>query len=193
MAQEQRHSHVKENQLCYNCLSRGHKTKDCKSSHRCHKCSKHHHTSLHRDTQSVNATQTPNSPPTVDQSSSTSFVASLSPASINPSLSTAEATLQMTSQMVIQAPNGKQLLVMALLETGASISLITRKVTKLLQLKGNSHKFNIVGAQGVDTGTATGSATFMVKAVNSESPPLSLTAAIVPKVTWTFLFKALLE
>ncbi len=74
MAQEQRHSHVKENQLCYNCLSRGHKTKDCKSSHRCHKCLKHHHTSLHRDTQSVNATQTPNSPPTVDQSSSTSLL-----------------------------------------------------------------------------------------------------------------------
>ncbi len=183
MAQEQRHSDVKENQLCYNCLSRGHKTKDCKSSHRCYKCSKHHHTSLHRDTQSVNATQTPNSPPTVDQSSSTSFVASLSPASINSSVSTAEATLQMTSQMVIQAPNGKQLLVRALLDTGASISLITRKVTKLLQLKGDSHKFNIVGAQGVDTGTATGSATFMVKAVNSESSPLSLTAAIVPKVT----------
>lgn len=37
---------VKKNGLCYNCLSRVHRTKDCLSTRTCSHCSKWHHTSL---------------------------------------------------------------------------------------------------------------------------------------------------
>ena len=65
------------------------------------------------------------------------------------------------------------------LDSGASISLITGRV---------SLKLNIVGAQGINTGNSTSSTTFLIKAVKSELPHLSLTPAVVPV---TFHFKEL--
>ena len=41
-------------------------------------------------------------------------------------LSQIEPTLQMTSQVVLESPDGKQLLTRALLDTGASISVVCR-------------------------------------------------------------------
>lgn len=43
-----RHSFVKEKQLCFNCLRPGHRTNECRSS-KCKNCSKSHHTLLHRE------------------------------------------------------------------------------------------------------------------------------------------------
>jgi len=89
----------------------------------------------------------------------------------------------MTSQVILEAPNGNNLRVRALLDTGASISLVTKRVAQQLQLKQDSLKLSIVGAQGAHTGNATSSTTFTIKAARSVSPALSLTAAVVPKVT----------
>ncbi|XP_063990401.1 uncharacterized protein LOC135169382 [Diachasmimorpha longicaudata] len=35
--------------LCFNCLSRGHGTKECLSTFKCKRCNKSHHTLLHHD------------------------------------------------------------------------------------------------------------------------------------------------
>ena len=89
----------------------------------------------------------------------------------------------MTSQVILESPEGKKLLARALLDPGASISLVTKRVVQSLQLKKDSHKLTITGAQGVSTGNSLHSATFMVRAVQSSRPSLTLTAAVVPKVT----------
>ena len=89
----------------------------------------------------------------------------------------------MTSQVILESPEGKKLLARALLDPGASISLVTKRVVQSLQLKKDSHKLTITGAQGVSTVNSSHSATFMVRAVQSNRPSLTLTAAIVPKVT----------
>ena len=40
---------VRSNRLCINCLYPGHLSKDCRSTHRCKRCQKPHHTLLHVD------------------------------------------------------------------------------------------------------------------------------------------------
>ena len=89
----------------------------------------------------------------------------------------------MTSHIILESPEGKKLLVRALLDPGASISLVTKRVVQSLQLKKDSHKLTITGAQGVSTGNSSHSATFIVRAIQSSRPSLTLPAAVVPKVT----------
>ena len=60
-----------------------------------------------------------------------------------------EPTLQMTAQVILESTDGKQFLARALLDPGASISLVGRKVVQQLQLKKHPHKLCITGAQGV--------------------------------------------
>ena len=50
MSLDKKHAYVRNNNLCSNCISAGHRSKGCRSTVRCHKCSKLHHTSLHKDT-----------------------------------------------------------------------------------------------------------------------------------------------
>lgn len=44
---DQKHTTVKVYKMCMNCLGKGHFVPDCKSTHRCRKCQKPHHTQLH--------------------------------------------------------------------------------------------------------------------------------------------------
>ena len=171
MTPDQKQSHVRSHNLCFNCLYPGHKIKNCKNTGKCHKCS----TIVHREIPAVIANQT--SATTQDSRKASDTV------SINASFSLLEPTLQMTSQAILEGPDGKQLLVRALLDSGASISLVTRKVAKQLHLKLFSHNLSVVGAQGISTGTSHTCATFSIRTIRSVSPPMSLTAAVVAKVT----------
>ena len=65
-----------------------------------------------------------------------------------------ELTLQMTSQVILESLEGKKLLARALLDPGASMSFVTERVVQSLQLKKDSHKLTITGAQGVSTGNS---------------------------------------
>ncbi len=58
----------------------------------------------------------------------------------------------MTTQVILESADGKQFLAKALLDPGASISLVGRRVVQQLQLKKHPHKLCITGAQGVSTG-----------------------------------------
>ena len=83
----------------FNCLSAGHWTKYCRSSGWCRKCGKTHHTSLHRDTVTA--------PPA--EASDTQVAAEQDVATVNAAapLSQIEPSLQMTSQVVLESPDGK--------------------------------------------------------------------------------------
>lgn len=48
VAPEDRFGKIKESNLCYNCLTPGHSTRQCMSKHRCQKCNGQHHTILCR-------------------------------------------------------------------------------------------------------------------------------------------------
>ncbi len=45
---DKRNNVLSRNNLCYNCLSRGHSLEECSSTHTCRECGKKHYTLLHR-------------------------------------------------------------------------------------------------------------------------------------------------
>lgn len=59
MSISNRSAFVNAKKLCRNCLAVGHVIKDCKSVKRCFKCSRNHHTLLHRDDFSQSSSQEP--------------------------------------------------------------------------------------------------------------------------------------
>ena len=62
---EDRWGKVKQNRLCYNCLSRGHSVSSCTSKGRCRKCNNTHHTLLHNDADPQSHTSSTMPEPTV--------------------------------------------------------------------------------------------------------------------------------
>ena len=85
--------------IMFQLLICGSPDQDCRSTGWCHKCGKTHHTSLHRDTVTA--------PPA--EASDTQVAAELNVATVNAAapLSQIEPTLQMTSQVVLESPDGK--------------------------------------------------------------------------------------
>ena len=120
---QQRLNHVKNKSLCSNCLGVGHTTATCKSTYRCRDCQQPHHTSLHKETASqVNST-------------------------IIQSQQVPDALL-MTAEVLLKGPGGQELKARAFLDPGASISLISSRITQILDLPLEPNKINFTGAQG---------------------------------------------
>ena len=48
---DERKEYIKSERLCYNCFSKGHNLKDCKSKYHCRidNCNKKHHSLIHTD------------------------------------------------------------------------------------------------------------------------------------------------
>ena len=114
--------------LCFNCLSSGHVTKDCKSKNSCKKCQARHNTLLHVEPHSKN-TETSNS--VVLGHQGTFFSAG--------DLPTAIVTIE------DQASNAHTC--RALLDTGSQINLISKEAAQRMGLKREKRSLtvNIVG------------------------------------------------
>ena len=105
----QRLSHVKAKNLCSNCLAVGHITTACKSTYRCRDCGQSHHTTIHQES----------SPPA--QVHSTMVQSQQVP-----------DALLMTAEVMLKGPGGHELKARAFLDPGAAISLISSRVTQIL-------------------------------------------------------------
>ena len=112
LAHEKRMSVVKSNDLCVNCLRPGHFVKQCRSSNRCRKCQKSHHTLLHVD----QSNDTPLSPtPSVSLTSNTSP-------------ETTPGSLLMTCRVLSRGPDGSSIESRALLDSASSISFVSERL-----------------------------------------------------------------
>ena len=120
--------HVRNNNLCINCLYSGHGTKDCRSAGRCR-----HVVKLTTPASTETLCLPPNPSQLQLNQQSRSNVVAVNTVAL---LSKPEPILLMTSQVIVEeSPTGKQLMARALLDTGASISLVTSRVVQQLQLK----------------------------------------------------------
>ena len=117
----QKIAHVGTHNLCTNCLH-PHSTADCKSTTRCHECHQKHHTSLHQTMPSPTVTTLLSSP--------------------------MQDGLMSTAQILLHGPNGKTLQARALIDSGAGISLVTKKVVQLLNLPLETINVQLTVAQG---------------------------------------------
>ena len=120
----QKMSHINNNKLCHNCLAGGHSTTSCKSYYRCRECKQKHHTTIHQQASS---------------------------APVNHSTSASRQVpdaLMTTAKLLLVGPDGTELPARALIDSGAGISLITKRAAQILHLHLEPAKLRLSVAQG---------------------------------------------
>ena len=122
----QRLGHIQAKGLCSNCLAVGHATASCKSIYRCRDCSQPHHTTIHQQP-----------PPAV-----TSVNYSMSKSSKLPD------ALMTTAQVFLTGPNGQRMKARALIDSGAGLSLISKRVAQTLELPLEKVNLQLSAVQG---------------------------------------------
>ena len=123
----QKTAHVAQYNCCNNCLRMGHTTANCHCPFRCSYCQQKHHSSMHQ-----HAVSSPS-------------VNALSPGR------QVQDVLLTTAEIWVSGPNGEEMKVKALIDSGAGISLVTSKVTELLNLPLETTTLRLTVAQGTVT------------------------------------------
>ena len=160
----QRKEHIKANNLCWNCLKSGHNTAECRCEYR---CDGKHHSMIHQDRAEPSA-----HPPAAALS-----VAASQPTAQIPS------SLLMTSQVLLKGPTGKTLVVRALLDSGATFTLISTKAMKTLSLPKSKTHITIKGVQNSYVEPSHSLTNFTLSPVQEPEKTYHISAAVVPEVT----------
>ena len=92
-------------------------------------------------------------------------------------------TLQMTTQVYVELHDGGRLKAHALLDSAASISLITDHLVQQLHLRKHHLPISISGVQDMVTGVSQHTMSFIVVAVNATQDNIHVSASVVPKVS----------
>ena len=106
-------------------MAGGHSTSACKSTYRCRECSQPHHTTIHQT-----------SPATTPVNSSSVQSHKLPDA------------LMTTAQVILIGPKGEELKARALIDSGAGLSLVSRRVAQILNLPLEPAKLQLTAVQG---------------------------------------------
>jgi hypothetical protein len=169
MPQDKKAQIVKVNNVCMNCLCKGHFANDCKSIHRCKKCQGPHHTLLHVD-QQYHAITKPN--PTNIEVSTNTAATKFKPSS-----------LLMTCQIFILTRNGSRVRVRALLDGGSSASFISERLVQSLHLPRARQDVSVTGIGGASPAMAVQSITsFKISPTTISEKIIDVTALIAPKI-----------
>ncbi len=146
---DKRNKLVRECRLCLNCFSSQHGFKICPGRYSCKTCGGCHHTMLHRDREpsqsSIPTAPIANLTAASQSSIPTAPIANLtaatssSPPSKSKSLHTVPVTL---------TNNGNTVKARALLDTGASVSVMTEKIASDLKLKRTHNPQQVTGTAG---------------------------------------------
>ena len=153
----QRISHIKERRLCNNCLSPGHIATNCKSTRSCRDCGQRHHTTIHQPQPVV----------PVNHAASVGIGTGLLP----------------TAQVLIIAPNGRELKARALLDEGSGLSIVSSRMAQLLDLPLTPQKLTLSVAQGEVTQPLRSSTSFTLSSVIDRQVRIPCKAAVAATVT----------
>ena len=165
---------VKVNNLCMNCLSKGHFLAECKSPHRCKKCHNPHHTLLHIDQRDQRKDQ-PSQPTPSDQDQEVSANATTAKQK--------SCSLLMTCQVLIIAPNGSPVKVRALLDGGSSASFVSERLVQSLHLSRTRQNISVSGIGEISpTITVQSVANIKISPMINNGKIIDVTALVVPRV-----------
>ena len=133
---ERRSSTTRKKHLCFNCLGQGHSQGSCPSKRTCRECSAHHHTLLHKPTSTSSATESSTqAPPPV------LFAQNPSTRRSSPSIIPRTALATVTAGRYQQKAR-------VLLDTGATMSLITSRLANSLKARKIRSHTDITGLGG---------------------------------------------
>ena len=131
-----RKEYVMTQKLCLNCLKAHHIAKDCNSNFRCRECSKRHNTLLHEERRAA---------PSMQQAAHQTNAATHSDDDVHSDDEEDVECLLMTTKVTLVGPNGKMITVRALLDAGSTLSIVSTRLMKFLQLKKTGKAVTISG------------------------------------------------
>ena len=159
----QRLGHVRNKNLCNNCLGGGHSLATCKSTYRCRTCGQQHHTTLHQESAAA---------PPVNSARSNSHQV--------------PEALMTTAQVLLVGPRGQELKARALIDSGASLSIISNKIAQTLGLPLTPSKLCFSGVQGTTGKPVKHFTTLTVSPLLNRGKKIQCHPAVVPLVTADF-------
>ena len=122
---------IAKHKLCYNCLG-SHRVSGCRTTKRCFKCGRRHHTTIHQNQSQT--TQSNTAPVSLTSKVAESTFKEFE-AQVLHSHTVSSCILLATIQVTIIAPNGNKSNARVLLDQGSEISLISENLVQLLRLK----------------------------------------------------------
>ena len=132
---DERKEYVKTEKLCFNCFSKGHSLRDCRSKYRCHvnNCNKKHHSSIHYETVSSNSLSI-KEPSTNNNSDNCNKI----------NQTAREKGVTHLQVLPINVSNGQKMFrVNALLEGGSDSTFISKTLADKLELPGNDLSLSV--------------------------------------------------
>lgn len=142
-SQDQLKQKVKEGNLCFNCLRKGHNAKDCQGR-TCKKCGKKHHTIFHISV----AEEVSNESKVVQQSTSS---ASQGDTQIVASALNSSTIVLATAMVKVKDFRGESYTARAFLDGGSSVHFMATHLAQILNLKRERVDVTISGVNGIKT------------------------------------------
>ncbi|XP_069355300.1 uncharacterized protein [Maniola hyperantus] len=136
--------YVKENNICFNCLSPGHTSSRCRVPHVCKICHKRHSTLLHQKRATDTSDNEETTQPTVSTEHNGEIVqvnARIQPTTEEPT----NISLLATALVKIRDDYGHTTVVRALVDTGSQASFVSERAVQALRLKRKRIKSSITG------------------------------------------------
>ena len=159
-------STLKGNHMCLNCFGLGHGVRQCKSSYKCKKCQKPHHTLLHVDK---------------DIGPSSSVESSDPPTAVK----LRSSSLLMTCTVLVFTPDGSSVEARALIDNSSTSSFISERLAQSLQLRHSHQNISVSGIAGsMHNSSLQSVAQLQISSAYSRNGrKIDLTAVILPKAT----------
>lgn len=145
---EEKRTFIRENNLCFGCLKRGHSSKDCKRRHTCSTCSRRHPTCLHENKRQVPVETTKNCSTSTEQNENQETHKVVS----HTSTQSASATSNIVPVFVssIQQPQ-QEVLTYAILDTQSDSTFILDDLVDRLNVDAQSVKLKLSTMTAIDT------------------------------------------
>lgn len=151
---QQRLSKVREKNVCFNCLRRGHRSTACSSKKFCQKCKRRHHTLLHAEAKSSEnqpvQNQESSSPDRTTDYKSSSGTQMISATCSNP-VSAIQQVLLLTAIVDIIDENYNPHPCRILLDSASQANLISRSMVNQLSLKQIPSNIIVAGVNSTKT------------------------------------------
>lgn len=140
----QRREIVQKEKCCFNCLNANHRAVECTSTYTCRYCNQRHHSLLHIDNNSANATTQQNSEtPSTSTTAQSSVVSNFSNGT-----SSIQRVLLPTALIMVKGQSGSHYRLRALLDERSQATFISESAVQLLRLPKQTVNAPICGISG---------------------------------------------